>query len=90
MMDDLYWIADTVALLAVIVITLLRLNEMSAHSTRLPLRAAYVWLAIGAFASLIDDFSNWQSALLHLGIAAVLLADSRKAHCWEPDRECFK
>lgn len=82
-------IANVIALVFIIDTTISRLNIMMRTATRLSLRVAYVSLAVGAWAALWDyDTATWQGALLHAGIAAVLLTDARKSKCYEPNREC--
>ncbi|MFA7278647.1 MAG: hypothetical protein WC100_00965 [Sterolibacterium sp.] len=88
-MNDLILAANGIALLVVLSITIFRLNIMTHMTTRLSLRLAYIALSIGALAALFEVVAaSWQGALLHAGIAAVLLTDARKSRCYEPDREC--
>ena len=90
-MNNMVFVANGFALLIILGITIIRLNIMTHMTTRLSLRAAYVALSVGACAALWDaGTATWQAALLHAGIAAVLLADARKSKCYEPDRECDK
>ena len=88
-MNMLVVVINAGALLAILAITVFRLNIMSHVTTRFSLRLAYVSLSVGAFAALWDtSTASWELALLHIGIAAVLLTDARKPACYAPNREC--
>lgn len=86
-MNILLIVLNTGALLAVLGITIERLNIMSHQTTRLPLRIAYVTLSVGACAALWDP-PSWAGVLLNIGVCAVLWTDARKPFCYQPDREC--
>lgn len=83
-------IALNAGILAVIVlIGICRLNLMT-RGTRLTVRLAYLWITVAAFDAMVGSHNGgFAYLLLHGGMLAVLLADARRSHCFESNRECW-